>query len=189
MNINTLNNSMLAYGNSTTYKAPLESQDLSQPTMGYPDKVTISDEAKALLENTSASTSAPAQERTDAQKELLRIAASDKSTAAKLASDMANSQSRVFFDIRGQRGVGDGQGEFALKLSSTGKIVDDEYVAKFNREASAIDEQRKLIYNTERAKGTDPLKILEKMIDFTNTQSQDYLEATGWNGKQTLPTA
>jgi len=179
MNVNTMNSSMLAYGNSTTYKAPLESQDLSQPTTGYADKVTISDEAKALLANTSA----PTQERTDAQKELLRIAGSDKSTAAKLASDMADSQSRVLFDISGQRGVGDGQGEFVLKLSSTGKIVDDEYVAKFNKEASAIDEQRKLIYNTERAKGTDPLKILEKMIDFTNTQSQDYLEATNWIAK------
>ena len=183
-----IQSSIASYNSSQSYKSAQQRDISSVPTerstiseTNYATNVTISDEAKALLANTSA----PTQERTDAQKELLRIASSDKSTAAKLASDMANSQSRVFFDIRGQRGVGDGQGEFALKLSSTGKIVDDEYVAKFNKEASAIDEQRKLIYNTERAKGTDPLKILEKMIDFTNTQSQDYLEATGWIAKQT----
>jgi hypothetical protein len=183
-----IQSSIASYNSSQSYKSAQQRDISSVPTerstiseTNYATNVTISDEAKALLANTSA----PTQERTDAQKELLQIAASDRSTAVKLASDMANSQSRVFFDIRGQRGVGDGQGEFALKLSSTGKIVDDEYVAKFNKEASAIDEQRKLIYNTERAKGTDPLKILEKMIDFTNTQSQDYLEATGWIAKQT----
>jgi hypothetical protein len=183
-----IQSSIASYNSSQSYKSaqqrdisPVLTERSTTSETNYATNVTISQEAKALLANTSS----PTQERTDAQKELLRIAASDKSTTAKLASDMANSQSRVFFDIRGQRGVGDGQGEFALKLSSTGKIVDDEYVAKFNKEASAIDEQRKLIYNTERAKGTDPLKILEKMIDFTNTQSQDYLEATGWIAKKT----
>lgn len=174
MNIGTMNNSMLTYDNRREYKVPLEAQDLLQPTRGYTDQLTISDEAKAILSNTST----PTQERSNAQKELLKIANSDKSTAVILASDMANSQSRVFFDISNQRGD-----EINLKLSSTGETVDDEYVAKFNKAASSIDEQRKLIYNTERVKGTDPLKILEKMIDFTNTQSKEYLEATNWIGK------
>lgn len=185
MNINTLNNSMFVstnYASNATYKL----QSSSQPTTGgYINKVTISDEAKAFLANEN--NSVPTQQRTYAQERLLQAARSDQSSAAQIASDMANTPSTIFFNISGQAGVGDGKGEFVRKLSSTGEIVDEDYVTKFNKEASAIDIQRRSIYNTEKAKGTDPLKILEKMIDFTNMQSQSYLDATGWGWQKSTP--
>lgn len=87
---------------------------------------------------------------------------------------MADTPSTIFFDIRGVGG-----GEALTKLSS-GRVIDDAFKNKFANEASVIDAQRKAIYDSEKAKGSPPVDILSKMIDFTNTQSRDYLEASGW---------
>lgn len=106
-----------------------------------------------------------------------------------MAYDMAASPSTIFYDISGQRGVGDGTGDFVRKLSTTGEIVGDDYVEKFFSKAPAIDAQRKAIYETETKKGTNPVEILSKMIDFTNMQSQDYLNATGWGWRGSSPPA
>lgn len=180
MDINALNNIMYAY--NTPYKPAPEQLDSPKPTTGHLDNVTISDEAKALA--AAANNAVFTQQRTPAQENLLRAASSDRASAEKIASDLAKAPSMIMWDISGQRGVGDGKGEFVRKLSSTGEVVDDNYVSKFNKEASVIDVQRRSIYETEKAKGTDPLEILEKMIDFTNMQSQTYLDATGWGGKR-----
>lgn len=82
----------------------------------------------------------------------------------------------MFFDIRGLGG-----GDPVNKLSS-GRIIDDSFKQKFASESSVIDAQRKAIYNSEKAKGTDPVQILSKMMDFTNFQTKDYLEATSQLG-------
>jgi hypothetical protein len=74
-------------------------------------------------------------------------------------------------------------------LATTGQIVGDDYIDRFSKEASAIDIQRRSMYETEKAKGTDPLQILSMMIDFTNMQSQDYLNATGWGWRGSAPPA
>lgn len=67
-----------------------------------------------------------------------------------------------------------------IKLSSTGRKIDDAFKEKLSKEAPEIDAKRLEIYNNEKAKGTDPVTIIAKMIDFTNSQSHDYLEATAW---------
>lgn len=121
-----------------------------------------------------------AHAKTPAQERLIRAASSDRASAEKITYDMASARSTIFYDISGQRGVGGGNGEFVRKLASTGEIVDDNYVNNFKSEAAVIDAQRLAIYETEKEKGTDPLQILIKMLDFTNAQSKDYLEATGW---------
>ena len=72
-----------------------------------------------------------------------------------------------------------------MKLSTTGEIVDEAYVKKFNESAAVIDAQRLAIYESESKKGTDPVEIISKMIDFTNRQSQDYLDASGWGWRGT----
>jgi len=71
---------------------------------------------------------------------------------------------------------------------SSGRIIDDAFKSKFESEAAVIDSRRLEIYQSEKAKGTDPLQILIKMLDFTNSQSQDYLEATGWGYMGRMPT-
>lgn len=177
MIIQGLNNIASAY--SASYKSTTGRQTLPTPAVAdNADKVTLSTAGKVL----SASQDKPVftQQRTYAQERLLRIASSDHASAEKIAHGMATTPSTIFYDIRGQRGVGDGTGEFVRKLSTTGEIVGDDYVENFFSKSPAIDAQRLAIYETETKKGTDPVEILSKMIDFTNMQSQDYLDATGW---------
>lgn len=131
------------------------------------DKVTISNAAKALA--ASENNAAPA--RTAEQERVIASASSDSETANKIAYGLGNIPSNIFYDIS----HGD-----TRKLSSTGKIVDDNYINNFTKEASVIDAQKLNIYNTEKAKGTDPLEIVKKIIDFKNSQSPSYLEATAW---------
>lgn len=125
---------------------------------------------------------------TPAQQKLLNAAKSDRASAEKIAYDLANTHSTIFFDISDQLGAGNG-GAPVRKLSNTGEIVSDDYIKKFSEAALGIDAQRLSIYETEKKKGTDPVEILSKMIDFTNQQSQDYLDATGWGWRGSAPPA
>ncbi len=133
-------------------------------------KVSISDAARKLASQEMT----PTQGRTAIQEKLLKSAASDPQGAEKLAYDMANTPSAIFFDLRGVGG-----GDSVTKLSS-GRIIDDAFKENFASEASVIDAQRKALYNSEKAKGTPADQILAKLFDFTNSQSKDYLEATAW---------
>ncbi len=186
MIIQGLNNVASAYG--ATYKSAVERQTSPAPEAKYADKVTLSSAAKTLAANETGAT----QTRTYAQERLLQAASSDTASAKKIAYGMANTPSTIFYDISGQPGVGDGPATVAFgtrKLSTTGEIVGDDYVEKFFSKSVAIDAQRKAIYETETKKGTDPVEILSKMIDFTNMQSQDYLNATGWGWRGSAPPA
>lgn len=155
---------------------------ITEPAKGT-DQVSLSGAGIAL----AADESNLAHARTPAQKHLIMAASSDRASAEKIAREMASVPSTIFYDISGQRGVGDGKGDFVRKLASTGEVVDDNYVNKFKDEAAVIDAQRLAIYKSEKAKGTAPLQILLKMLDFTNAQSQGYLEATGWGYQGSLP--
>jgi hypothetical protein len=142
------------------------------------DQVTLSNAGRALAADQTNTT----QPRTPAQEKLLMAASSDRESAEKIAQGMAETPSTIFYNISGVGG-----GEEVRKLSTSGRIIDDEFKSKFNSEASVIDAQRRAIYETEKAKGTDPLQILSKMIDFTNSQSKDYLEASGWGYQGSTP--
>lgn len=160
---------------------PIESA-LSEPAKNA-DRVTLSSTGKALAADENNAT----QPRTPAQEKLMQAASSDRQSAEKIAQGMAFTPSTIFWDISGQLGVGGGNGESVRKLSTTGQVVDDNFIKRFNSQAPAIDAQRLAIYQTEKAKGTDPLQILSKMIDFTNTQSKDYLDASGWGYQGSTP--
>ena len=184
MIIQSLGNIASSYG--AIYKAASDRQTFSTSAADYADKVTLSTDGKALAE--SASSPVFTQQRTYAQENLLRAASSDRASAEKIAYGMANTPSTIFYDISGQPGVGDGPATVAFgtrKLSTTGEIVGDDYIENFFSKAPAIDAQRQAIYETETKNGTDPVEIISKMIDFTNRQSQDYLNATGWGWRGT----
>lgn len=150
------------------------------------DQVTLSSAGKALAAEQNNMT----QPRTPAQEKLLLAASSDRESAEKIAYGMADTPSAIVWSIRGQPGVDGATGTVAFgtnKLATTGEIVDDNYIEQFNNKVQAIDAKRRAIYDAEKAKGTDPLEILSKMIDFTNSQSKDYLEATGWGWQGSTP--
>lgn len=171
---------VLAYNTSSKIALQQQGCDVTKSSLTNlaknADQVSLSAAGKTL----AASESTFTQPRTPAQEKLMMGASSDRASAEKIAYDMALTPSAIAWDIRGQGGVGDGTGEFVRKLATTGQIVGDDYIDSFSKEAKAIDMQRRAIYETEKAKGTDPLRVLSMMIDFTNLQSKDYLEATGW---------
>ncbi|THF62693.1 hypothetical protein [Pseudothauera rhizosphaerae] len=142
------------------------------------EQVTLSSAGKKL----AASGNNATQPRTPAQERLIMAASSSRQSAEKIASDIAYAPSGIIYDISNTGG-----GEEVRTLATSGRIIDDEFKARFNSEAAAIDAQRRAIYESETAKGTDPLQILTMMIDFTNTQSKDYLEASGWGYQGSSP--
>ncbi len=179
MIIQGFNNIASVYG--TAIKSSVQRQILPATTENIADKVTLSNAGKVLAADEG---SAATQARTPAQEKLLRAASSDQASAEKIAEGMAYTPSTIFYDISDVGG-----GEEVRKLSTSGRMIDDQFKSKFNSEASVIDAQRRAIYDTEKAKGTDPLLILSKMIDFTNSQSKDYLEASGWGYQGSTPPA
>jgi hypothetical protein len=95
---------------------------------------------------------------------------------------MANTPSTIFYDMSEEFATNTFRSSH--KLSSTGRMVDDSFKDSFSKEAALVDSQKKAIYETEKAKGTPAAEIYAKLIDFTNSQSHDYLEGTGWLGKE-----
>ena len=173
---------VLAYSTSSKIALQQQGSGVAKSSLADPaknaDRVTLSSAGKALAADKNNTT----QPRTPAQEKLLMAASSDRESAEKIAQGMAETPSTIFYDIRGVGG-----GEEVRKLSTSGRIIDDAFKNKFNSEASVIDAQRRAIYETEKAKGTAPLQILTKMIDFTNSQSKDYLEASGWGYQARSP--
>jgi hypothetical protein len=71
------------------------------------------------------------------------------------------------------------------RLATSGRLVTSEFEAAFERDASVFKAARRELYESEKSKGTDPSRILEILIDFTNKNaSPAYKEATGegWFG-------
>jgi hypothetical protein len=86
---------------------------------------------------------------------------------------MAHVNSQIFYNLR------DSPPNGPFGLAVTGEFVTDEYKENFTKIAPLIDQQRVSLYEAEKAKGTDPVEILKKLFDFTNSQPRSYREATG----------
>lgn len=120
--------------------------------------------ALAASEGGSATARSPGQERF-----LQTLSDNTPAESDKLAYELANSRSDISYDIS----HGD------IRLSSTGEVVGEGYAEKFSKLAAAVDAQKRALYDSEKAKGTDPKEIIAKIIDFQNSQSQEYRVATG----------
>lgn len=140
------------------------------------EKVSISSAGKALAaaESTSKLPYLPYQER------MLANASADRSYAKEMACGKAYANSTIVYDISDN--IRDSR--LPIKLSVSGRVVDDAFKEKFYREAAVVDAQRRALYESEKAKGTDPVEILRKIFDFENAQSYEYQECTGlgWRG-------
>src|SRR5574343_697954 len=136
------------------------------------DQVSLSTAGKAL----AASERTVTQTRTPVQEKVLRAASSDRASAEKIAYQLADGSSQICYSSIHDMGP-DGK---LNRLASSGRIIDQNFRDKFSQEASVVDAQTKAIYDSETAKGTDPVKIIDMIFDHINSQSSDYLEATGW---------
>lgn len=158
---------------ATTTKSPPADMVGSSGANFSTTQVSISDAARKLASQEGSLT----QGRTAIQEKLLNSAASDPQGAERLVHDIAYTPSTIFYDIRDQLATGE---MGSVNKLSSGRVIDDAFKEKFTNEASVIDAQRKELYDSEKAKGTPVDQILAKLFDFTNSQSKDYLEASGW---------
>jgi len=67
-----------------------------------------------------------------------------------------------------------------IRYSSTGEIVNDETTLYFAKNMFSMQKQRTHLYESEIAKGTPPVKILEKILDFNDGLPQKFREMANW---------
>jgi len=168
--------SVLAYNTPSRVAPQQQGGDIAKSSLASQakktDQVTLSSAGKAL----AASEHAVTQTRTPVQEEVLRSASSDRASAEKIAYQMTVAPSQICYSSIYDMGP-DGK---LNRLASSGRMIDQNFRDRFGQEASIVDAQIKAIYDSEKAKGTDPVQIIGMMFDHINSQSSDYLEATGW---------
>jgi hypothetical protein len=159
----------------TTPSKIASQQGTSSIKFSLPDQVKIADPVALSNEGKvyAAKASNGEPTRTTAQNGLIGAVISSPQDAEKLAYDIAHVNSHIFYNLR------DSPPNGPFRLAVTGEFVTDEYKENFAKIAPLIDQQRVSLYETEKAKGTDPVEILKKLFDFTNSQPRSYLEATG----------
>ncbi|GAB0152326.1 MULTISPECIES: hypothetical protein [Marinobacterium] len=145
----------------------------------YADQVTISSAGKTFVENASTLNEIPP--RTEAQQRLINEGNLDSSFADEMSNMMVNSVTTMFVSLESIRENLNGP----HRLATSGRLVTQDFEAAFNRDAAIFKTARKELYDSEKSKGTEPSKILEILIDFTNKNASPvYKEATGegWFG-------
>ena len=166
-----------AYGGIAALSAQRQTSRITQAITAAAaettEQVTISNAGKALAAREDASV----RPRTPRQEAFLNwYAQASPSTVKDAARRMAESPSMIVYTLPIEGGPG------PARLASSGKNMDDDdayaYIERFNQMAMRIDAQRQALYEAEKSKGTDPLEIMGKMIDFTNSQPYEYREAT-----------
>lgn len=68
-----------------------------------------------------------------------------------------------------------------LRLSSTGAVWTLDRRTAFARQAQWMVEERQMLYDAEKAKGTAPVDILAQIFAQINRQAQDYKDALNWH--------
>lgn len=71
-------------------------------------------------------------------------------------------------------------GEEPPRYAATDELVTPASEALFSRQANRARAGRVAVYESERARGTDPAVIFDKLVAFMATQPSDFLRHTGW---------
>lgn len=167
---------VLAYNASGKIALQHQGSSITKSVPTAPAKNAVQVSLSAAGKAQAASERTVTQTRTPAQEQLLRAASTDRESAEKIAYNMTVAPSTAFYSS-----IYDMDADGKLnKLASSGRIIDADFRDRFSRDAPIVDAQRRAIYESEKAKGTDPVEIISMMIDHINSQSSDYLEATGW---------
>lgn len=67
-----------------------------------------------------------------------------------------------------------------IRYTATGEIANDEAALFFAKNSLSMQKQRTHLYESEIAKGTPPVKILEKILDFNDGLPQKFREMANW---------
>lgn len=109
------------------------------------------------------------------QRDVINNAKEDTSFAEKMTKDYAYDDSYMttgpLVDISGYP---------TIRYTYTGEVMTDGNLAEFKAEAAKARTDRISLYESEKAKGTSDVDILEKLFRYTDTRSDSYLNIVGW---------
>lgn len=132
-------------------------------------QVTISSTAQNLA---SQSVESPSQEF---RRAAIEDAKQDPALAEKIAREFA-------YDDSLEKGgpLMDISNYPTARYSYTGELVTESNLATFKRQAADARVGRVELYQSEKSKGTSDVEILEKLFQYTDTLSDDYLAKLRW---------
>ena len=140
------------------------------------ETVTISQAAQDKLASIQNSDAAPSTGQLQRWRQILvDNVRADPEEARKVADQMAHDQS---FELHGP--AVNITNYPNLTYSATGEPVTPENLAVFKREAAQVTAGRVALYDQEKAKGTPDAALVEKMLAYTDQQSDNYLSKLGW---------
>lgn len=109
------------------------------------------------------------------QRDVINNAKEDAAFAEKMTKDYAYDDSYMttgpLVDISGYP---------TIRYTYTGEVMTDGNLAEFKTEAAKARTDRISLYESEKAKGTSDVNILEKLFRYTDTRSDSYLNIVGW---------
>lgn len=165
-------------GREGNYEKRSASQTANVVTQTPSTQVTISSAGQSLAYQ---STESPSQEF---RRITLEDAKLDPAFAERFTRDYA-------YDDSLEKGgpLVDISGYPSIRYTYTGEAVTDANLAEFKAEAGNARSGRIALYQSEKAKGTSDVEILELLFRYTDTQSDSYLSKLGWERAQATETA
>jgi|GEM_PF-3375447 len=144
------------------------------PATNLADKVTISQDARDRLDEANKKDLAD-NWAVSFRDKMVAEAKQDPAFAEKMAREYAYDTS---YETHGP--LIDISHPPEIRYSHTQEVVTDENLATFKKDAAEVTAGRIALYQNEKAKGTPDAEILQKLYDYTNTQSDNYLSKVGW---------
>ena len=77
----------------------------------------------------------------------------------------------------------EGGGKGPTRYSATGEVVTPQSEARYRTLAAAHGAASLSLYNAEKAKGTDPADIFDKLIALVDAQPEDFRSFIDWEAK------
>jgi hypothetical protein len=148
--------------------APRKTDAVETATMA--DKVTISQAARNLAAASGANTTSVGQSRLSVE------AHTNPALAEKMAHEMAYDSDMPLLNITDfLNGTG------PTRYSISDQPVTEESQTFFNQESARVTSERIALFEAEKAKGTPPAEIIDKMVAYMDAQPQRYQDMIAWH--------
>lgn len=70
-----------------------------------------------------------------------------------------------------------------MRYTANNAPVTEESQKYFDKASSVVLQAKTNIYDTEKAKGTSSADIMDKLVEYMNSQSNEYKEITNWDSR------
>lgn len=100
-----------------------------------------------------------------------------------MAKEMAYAYSHLDDGPMYDMSAWDGAGKGPSRYSATGEVVTPESEARYRKLAASHGAASLSLYKAEKAKGTDPADIFDKLVALVDAQPEDFRSFINWEAK------